>query len=139
MSERTTSERLIRLVDRDAVRTQQCAADLLGVSYQRVQQILNAEGLRIGRGNQRNTLIKWPCPICGKPVAMWTNQRQRKRTAFCRKCAGSQSRPKEYCLNGHLLAETRRLVPSGRYCLLCNRARARAQYQRIKASREATR
>lgn len=83
----TTTERLIRLIDKDAVSSQKCAADVLGVSKQRVHQIVHEEGLSLGRTLQRNTLISWPCPGCGAAVRMWTKARSVERTTYCRSCS----------------------------------------------------
>ena len=85
--ERTTTERLVRLVEQGEVINQACAARVLGVSKERVRQIVNAEGLALGRRMQPNTLITWPCPNCGKSVEMWTTQRNHRKGAYCPPCA----------------------------------------------------
>ena len=87
MPERTTTERLVRLVEQGEVINQACAARVLGVTKERVRQIVNAEGLALGRRMQPNTLITWPCPNCGTSVEMWTVRRQKRRSAYCTSCA----------------------------------------------------
>ena len=133
----TTTERLIRLVEKGEMSSQACAARALGVSREYVRQIVNKEGLKLGRRQQKNTLIEWPCPECGKPVRMWTRNRSYRKTAYCGSCRSSRfggGVPKDYCHRGHLMAETRRRHPNGdTYCLLCNRMDAREHYWRNKA------
>lgn len=165
-----TATRLIRLIEKGGVSSQACAAGVLGVSRQRVNQIIAAEGLTLGKQHQPNIRIKWPCPSCGTTVKMWTSARNGRKTAFCRPCsrkrpdgnvslvcqdcgktrllqrsaaathkstlcrpcwikrdrprirALGKARLKEYCIHGHLLAETRRRWANGKpYCLTCNR------------------
>ena len=92
----STTQRLVQLVADGAVCNQTSAARILGVTHQRVQQIVKAEGLSLN-AYQPNTLISWPCPNCGKPVEMWTTQRSAKTTAYCQPCArhfGILGRPK---------------------------------------------
>ena len=88
MAERTTTERLVRLVESGKAQSQACAGRALGVSRERVRQIVKAEGLTLGHHTkQPNTLISWPCPACGKSVEMWTVWRQQRRSAYCTSCA----------------------------------------------------
>ncbi len=130
----TTTERLIRLVERGEVNSQSCAGRLLGVTRARVQQIVAKEGLKLGVKPQPNTLIEWPCPDCGKPVQMWTRARHYRKTARCASCSTRRAKEQEYCHRGHLMAKTRRRHPNGAtHCLLCNRINAREYYQRKKA------
>ena len=82
-----TTLRLIQLVEDGKVINQACAAQLLGVSHQRVQQIVKAEGLMLGSQHQKNTLIEWPCPECGIAVQMWTVSRNLRQSAYCRACS----------------------------------------------------
>ncbi len=82
----TTTERLIRLVERGEVANQSCAAGVLGVSHQRIQQIAAAEGLTFPKSPQKNTLISWPCPGCGTKREMWTKQRQSATAVLCKPC-----------------------------------------------------
>ena len=82
-----TTLRLIQLVEDDKVINQACAAQLLGVSHQRVQQIVKAEGLMLGSQHQKNTLIEWPCPECGLAVQMWTVSRNQRQSAYCHACS----------------------------------------------------
>ena len=82
-----TTLRLLRLVENGQVVNQACAATLLGVSHQRVQQIVKAEGLRLGRTWQPNTLITWPCPDCGADVQVWTKHLRDRKTVYCGACS----------------------------------------------------
>ncbi len=130
----TTTERLIRLVERGEVNSQACAGRVLGVTRERVRQIVNKEGLKLGRRVQPNTLIEWPCPDCDKPVQMWTRVRMYRKTVHCASCRTRRAKEKEYCHRGHPMAETRRRFPCGAtHCLSCNRINAREYYQRKKA------
>src|SRR3989304_5606128 len=74
-----TTRRLVELVKAGKLVNQNCAAKVLGISRQRVNQIIQREGLKLGREQQPNTLISWPCPGCGQEVKMWTAQRNRNR------------------------------------------------------------
>ncbi len=124
----TTTERLIRLVERGEVVNQACAGRVLGVTRERVRQIVAQEGLRLGRKNQPNTLIEWPCPDCGKTMRMWTKDRNVQRTGMCVRCASGRKK-QDYCKRGHLMAETQMWRGDGnRYCGACNRLHAHEQY-----------
>ena len=88
MPERTTTERLVRLVEQGEVINQACAALVLGVTRQRISQIVRKEGLSLGLAKgQPNTLIDWPCPNCGTKVEMWTNRRNARSSAYCTSCS----------------------------------------------------
>ena len=86
MPERSTTERLVRLVESGKAQSQACAARALGVSRERVRQIVNEQGLTIKRFYQPNTLISWPCPGCGRTVEMWSARRNNRKTAYCQSC-----------------------------------------------------
>ncbi len=128
----TTTERLRHLINKDAVVTQACAAQVLGVSRARVQQIVAKRGWQLGKTPQKNTLVKWPCLRCGATVKMWTKFRQRERTGLCTSCATGRPRL-DYCGHGHEMAKTRMFQKSNgaTYCGECNREK----YRRIKAAR----
>jgi len=65
--------------------TDTAIAEQVGLSRERIRQIRSALGVATRR--QPNTLISWPCPSCGGTVEMYTNQRNRRQTAWCRQCA----------------------------------------------------
>ncbi len=82
----TTTERLIRLVERGEVVNQSCAARVLGVTHQRIQQIAASEGLTFPKAPQKDTLISWPCPGCGVKREMWTHRRSNSTAVLCKPC-----------------------------------------------------
>ncbi len=94
----TTTERLIHLIDKDAVVNQACAADVLGVSKQRVSQIVKKHGLSLGQRKQPDTLISWPCPGCGAKREMWTRRRNnRAPVVLCKPCRAKEYRVTVKC------------------------------------------
>jgi len=83
-----------------------CIAREIGLTTERVRQILREEGATGFRKRQPNTLISWPCPRCGAEVKMWTNYRNSGRTTYCVPCAreigtekrrGRKDRPRMLC------------------------------------------
>ncbi len=93
----TTTERLIRLVERGEVANQACAAGVLGVTASRVQQIAAKEGLTFPKGPQKNTLISWPCPGCGVKREMWTSKRHHSPAVLCKPCRKASTRITRTC------------------------------------------
>ncbi len=85
----TTTERLIRLVEKGEVNSQACAGRVLGVTASRVQQIAAKEGLTFPGGPQKNTLISWPCPGCGVAREMWTERRSTPPPVLCKPCSAA--------------------------------------------------
>lgn len=88
---RSTAERLVRLIEQDKVCNQASAARVLGVSRERVRQILNRQGISFHK-HQKNTLISWLCAGCGQKVEMWTVFRNNPRTGLCNRCANAARR-----------------------------------------------
>lgn len=90
-----TTIKLIGLIDKGQVCTQRIAAEKLGVTYQRVQQIMTENGLKFRNPRQQpNTPLEWPCPRCGGIVKTTTVLVKKwRRGPFCKKCAGSAPLP----------------------------------------------
>lgn len=107
-----TTRRIIAAAESGKYKNMTCIANEIGVSRERVRQILNA----VGHTEFRRRRLEWACPDCGTLVGISRAQLDRTRhmPAHCRKCASA------YCRREHLRSEN----PSkdGR-CLVCNRLR----------------
>ena len=68
----------------------------VGVTRERVRQVLNATGHT--NFGQRRVRLQWPCPDCGETIDTTASllRAQSHMLAHCRNCA------KNYCLRGHL-------------------------------------
>lgn len=83
------SHEIVRLVQSGKFQTQQCIADRVGLSRQRVSQVLQNAGIQFGCTKQPNTLLSWPCPGCGATVEMWSELRNHyplDERVFCVAC-----------------------------------------------------
>lgn len=118
--ESPTVVRVRELAATGGYRTMGALADVVGVTIQRVQQIIRQyeipwQGLHVR--------LRWACPGCGDPVSVprstWA-ERWNHLPAHCRKCA-KQDRAK-FCIRGHLRSENTSAFHS---CLACIRERAR--------------
>lgn len=96
----TTTPRVLAAVKSGKFTTQTCVATEVGVSRERVRQILNASGdTEFGH---RILRFEWLCPECEIPISLTRYQLARlvHMPAHCRPCA------KKYCWKGeHLLSE----------------------------------
>lgn len=74
-------------------------AKKVGVSRERVRQVLNATGHT--NFGQRHVRLQWPCPDCRETIDTTASvlRSQSHMLAHCRKCA------KNYCRRGHLYDE----------------------------------
>jgi len=110
---RQTTLKLQSLLQQHPNLTQACAARVIGVSRQRIQQI-NAEN---NMGMVQPSWLSWPCPLCGVEVRKKRSIARRinfARSVYCKTC---QLR---VCHNGHVDAPRRQ--PSGN-CATCERER----------------
>lgn len=125
--------RVLYLISEGKVTTLTCAAQLVGVSRERVRQIVREEGILFQK-TQRNTLITWPCPQCGGEAQMWTKERNSKAAtnpALCSDCRKGSGR---FCRRGHenppraknggcktCMNDLRRTVIAYRTCMDCGK------------------
>lgn len=88
-------ERIIRLAKSGKFTTQQCVADEVGLSRERVRQVLKREKVRFGQ--QRGSDLIWPCPDCDETITLSYGNRNKwgHMPAHCRRCADG------YCYRGH--------------------------------------
>lgn len=113
----TTTTRVLAAAKSGKFTTQTCVAAEIGISRERVRQILNAAG-DTEFGHRRNFRLEWPCPECEAPISLTRYQFARliHMPAHCRSCA------KNYCLQGHLRSE---YANKRGICLPCQNIRAR--------------
>ena len=92
-----------------------CIARKVGVSRERVRQVLNAtEHSNIG---QRHVRLQWPCPTCGETINLTASRLRGHMPAHCRRCA------ENYCQRGHLRSKQTRKNGSCGACLSIQRRR----------------
>lgn len=107
---------VIAAVESGKFRNMACIAEEIGISRERVRQILNATGYK--EFGYRRLRLEWPCPECGETINL--SRRELERTthmpAHCRKCAGN------FCNRGHLRSENTRRDGT---CRPCEQIRAR--------------
>ena len=108
------SRRIVAAAESGKYMSMASIARKVGVSRERVRQVLNATGYT--SFGPRHSRPQWSCPECGETVKKTTKSRLRVHMpAFCRKCA------KKYCRRGHLRSEH---TTSGK-CRLCERIQRR--------------
>ncbi len=109
-----TARRIVAAAEIGKYKNMTCIADEVGVSRERVRQVLNA----IGHTEFGRLRLEWPCPDCGSLVGISRAQLDRTRhmPAHCRKCASA------YCRREHL--RSKNTNKSG-YCLACIRLRSK--------------
>ena len=106
-----TAQRIVAAAESGKYTNMACIAREIGVSRERVRQVLNATGHT--NFGQRHVRLQWPCPDCGETINM-TASRLRgisHMPSHCRDCA------KNYCRRGHRAMRTR--------CRVCERDRRR--------------
>ena len=98
--ENPTTKRIITAVKSGKYTTQTCVAMEVGVSRERVRQILNAEGYS-EFGHRVGFRLEWPCPECREEISLRRYELQAlvHMPAHCRSCA------KKYCQREHLRSE----------------------------------
>lgn len=106
---------VIAAVQSGKYRTMTCIASKVGISRERVRQILNATGYTEFAHRLR---LEWPCPDCRGIVSLTRLQLHHTKhmPVHCRACA------KKYCKREHLRAEN---SDRGGHCLACARIRAK--------------
>ena len=109
---RQTTLKLQNLLQQQPNLTQACAARIIGVSRQRIQQI-NAEK---ELGMVKLGWLSWPCPLCGAEVRKRRFAARRINSAKAVYCKACQPR---ICHNGHVDAPHR----SSGNCVMCERER----------------
>ncbi len=112
----TTTPRVLAATKSGRFTTQTCVAAEVGVSRERVRQILNAAGdTEFGH---RFLRLEWPCPECEVEISLTRHQfaRLAHMPAHCRPCA------KKYCIREHLFSEH---ANKRGICLLCQNIRNR--------------
>ena len=105
------AQRIVAAVESGKYKNMACIAKEVGVSRERVRQILNATGHT--NFGSRHVYLQWTCPDCRNTISM-TATRLRGLShmpAHCRDCA------KNYCRRGHQAMRTR--------CRVCERDRRR--------------
>lgn len=85
----STADRVEALIATGKMESQVCVAQIVGVSKQRVNQIVLKRALPLRP--EENTILRWPCPRCGITVRRTKGEVDRRKTkgAFCSKCAYS--------------------------------------------------
>lgn len=108
------------LIASDRYTTMSQIAKVLGISRERVRQLLTFEDITFNQ--HRTKQFTWPCPRCDKPVNMklgLIKRITRPRSMYCGEC-----KPRIcYGLNGHV--DPPRSKYKSRMCLLCERIRAK--------------
>ena len=103
-------QRIVAAAESGKYKTMTCIANEIGVSRERVRQVLNA----IGHTQFGRLRLEWPCPGCGTIVSLTRAQLDRIRhmPAHCRKCANA------YCKREHLRSKN---TNKDGHCLACDR------------------
>ncbi|KKM14115.1 hypothetical protein LCGC14_1709340 [marine sediment metagenome] len=83
-----TREHVKRLVATNKMESNTCIAKIVGVTPERVRQILANEGLVVSARLQR---LEWPCPRCGNPVRC-TQATLYRRGVLCGRCSAGRHR-----------------------------------------------
>ncbi len=105
------ARRIVAAAKSGTYRNMACIARDVGVSRERVRQVLNATGHT--NFGPRQVRLQWPCPDCGETIDTTASvlRAQSHMLAHCRKCA------KNYCRRGHLRSEHARKNGSCRVCV----------------------
>lgn len=103
---------IVSLAQSGKYTTQKCVADRVGLSRERVRQVLAQRGVRFGQ--QKGKPLSWPCPECNQKITRPYGQRNywKHMPAHCRSCASN------YCRRGHRIYRD-----GGRRCKACERLR----------------
>lgn len=109
------AKRIIAAAESGKYKNMACIARKVGVSRERVRQILNATGH--ANFGQRHVRLQWRCPDCGTSIKTTASQLRGHMTAHCRKCA------QNYCFRGHL--RSKHALADGR-CGVCDRNQKRS-------------
>lgn len=126
----TTTPRVLAAVKSGKFITQTCVATEVGVSRERVRQILNASGdTEFGH---RAFRLEWPCPDCGAQISLTRSNFTHivRMPAHCRPCSHKYCRKGEHllseyankngackpCLNAYM-----REIVEVRTCIVCNK------------------
>ena len=106
---RVSPTRIVKLAESGEFSSMRCIGDHVGLTRERVRQVLRSEGVSF-RKKQEPTLLRWPCPDCGTIIERSSLVRNnwRKLPAHCRPCAQVR------CPRGHLKVAGQ--------CLPCQRA-----------------
>lgn len=113
--ENLNAQRIVAAAESGKYKNMALIAKDVGVSRERVRQVLNAAGHNTF--GQRSVRLQWPCPDCGETINT-TASRLRgmaRMPAHCRTCA------KNYCRRGHLRTQQAR----GGSCRVCDGIRRR--------------
>ena len=102
-----TAQRIVAAAESGKHKNMAFIARAVGVSRERVRQVLNAAGHT--NFGPRHVRLQWSCPDCGKTIDMGASQMPVHMPKHCRDCA------KTYCRGGHLLSKH---APEGR-CRVC--------------------
>ena len=82
----SVADRVEALIATGKMQSQVCVARIVGVSKQRVHQIVHKRGLALKPSPE--VVLEWPCPRCGQTAKSATGVRVRfRRTAFCKVCS----------------------------------------------------
>ena len=108
------AQRIVAAAEKGKYKNMACIATEVGVSRERVRQILNATG-HIYFGS-RHVRLQWPCPDCRKSITMNASRLRgiSHMPSHCRTCA------KKYCRRGH----REKRAPDG-HCGVCDGIRRR--------------
>lgn len=109
-----TARRIIDAAKSGKYKNMACIAREVGVSRERVRQVLNASGHTYF--GSRHVYLQWRCPGCGEPISTTASRLSIHMPAHCRKCANG------YCPRRHLRSKHAR--KDGR-CGTCERNRGR--------------
>lgn len=126
-----TRDRVALLAATGEYETMQAIGDVVGVTRERVRQIVRSENIP---WHDYFVRLEWECAGCGKAISVARSQWQshwRYMPAHCREC--SQRDQAEFCKRGHLRTDHTGAV-NAKYgsskCLACERIRARCVTER---------
>ena len=94
-----TAQHIVAAAESGKYKNMACIARKLGVSRERVRQVLNATGH--SNFGPRHVRLQWPCPDCRETVKVARSGLRIHMPAHCGKCA------KNYCRRGHLRSKLR--------------------------------
>ena len=95
-----TAQRIVAAAESGKYKNMACIARAVGVSRERVRQVLNATGHT--NFGPRHIRLQWPCPDCRRTVKLAASQLRIHMPAHCQKCA------KNYCRRGHFRSMLRK-------------------------------
>jgi predicted RNA-binding Zn-ribbon protein involved in translation (DUF1610 family) len=82
-----TTEQLKEIIDAGVCTTQLEAAKIIGISRERVRQIVKKQGWEFGKKMTPFKEILWPCPDCGTEVRSDSSHINQRKTSYCQPCA----------------------------------------------------